>query len=331
MKKELLEEILKINHFYNRINEAINPAPAVRFVKNLMKEVPEGAFKKMFTVFGQEEEDAYKILQKTKNKAGEVESAVEKLIQNIDFSVLAAHLLENKKLGTQIETFIDSKIKNIESGTITKEKALEDLESVLTRWSEIEGIPELGPELLKKVQNKFESAVAPDFGGLLSREAEEIFNLSGRKLSTADAKLLNDIYDKLTKLKPQEIIQVENALKRITKQDGILQQSINRMKQAKDASSKMKAENLQKLLNSAIETLNTVATLGGKVKIGALFSTIAKIYLCFIAFRIYKGFNELMSTLQSIPLIGGFFKSDEPATPEVKPEENPNNKPEETW
>jgi hypothetical protein len=329
MKKELLEEILKINHFYNRINEAINPTPALKLVKNLIKDVPEGAFKNMFSVFGQEEEEAYKILQKTKNKAGEVESAVAKLIQNIDFSKLAAHLLENKKLGTQIETFIDTKIKNIESGTISKEKALNDLESVLTRWTEMEGIPELGPELLKKVQSRFESAVAPDFSGILSREAEEIFNLTGRKLSTNDAKLLNDVYNKLTKLKPAEIVQIENALKRITNQDGILQQSINRMKQAKDASSKMKAENLQKALDKSVGYLNIASTSIGKVKIISLIKGIGVIFGIILAFKIYKAFNTLMSQLQSLPFgIGNYFKSDEPSP---APNNTEPNKTEETW
>lgn len=326
MKKELLEEIIKINHFYNRINEAINPVPAVRMIKSLVKEIPEGGFKKLFSVFGQEEENAYKILQKPKAKAAEIEAAVEKLLQNINFSELAAHLLENKKLGTQIDNFIESKIKNIESGTISKEKALQDLESVLTRWSEMEGLPELGPELVKKLENKFKSAVAPDFGGILSREAEEIFNLTGRKLSTADAKLLNDVYNKLTKLKPAEIIQVENALKRITSQDGILQQSINKLKQANDVSSKMKAENFQKGLNKAIGYLNMASGEVGKVKILSLLKTIAVIYGIVLAYRMYKAFNNLMSTLRSLPIIGGLFGEDtENPEKEPEPEQTPTN------
>ena len=182
MKKELLEEIIKINHFYNRINETINPAPAARMIKNLVKEMPEGAFKKLFSVFSQEEETAYRVLQKPRPKAAEIESAVEKLLQNINFSELASHLLENKKLGTQIDTFIESKIKNIESGTISKENALNDLESVLTRWSETQGVPELGPELVKKLEVKFQTAIVPDFSGILKSESEEIFNLIGKNL-----------------------------------------------------------------------------------------------------------------------------------------------------
>lgn len=328
MKKELLEEILKINNFYNRLNEAINPVPAARLVKSLVKEIPEGAFRKFFSVFGQEEESAYRILQKPKAKATEIESAVEKLLQNINFSELAAHLLENKKLGTQIDSFIETKIKNIETGKISKENALEDLESVLTRWSEIEGLPELGPALLSKIENKFSSVVAPDFAGILTREAEEIFSLTGRKLSTSDAKLLNDVYSKLTKLKPDEIIQIENALKRITSQDGLLQVSINRMKQAKDASSKMKAENLQKLLDKTVENLNKTTSAVGKVKIWSLVKSIAAIYGIYLAYKVYQGFNRLLSSLQSIPFIGPFFKSDD-VTPE--PTNTEPNKPEETW
>jgi hypothetical protein len=328
MKKELLEEIIKINHFYNRINEAINPAPASRMIKNLVKDMPEGAFKKLFSVFSQEEETAYKVLQKPNAKVAEIESAVEKLIQNINFSELAAHLHENKKLDTKIYNFIETKIKNIESGTISKEKALNDLESVLTRWSEMEGIPELGPELVKKLEGKFQNSMVPDFSGILKSESEEIFNLVGKKLSTTDAKLLNDVYGRLTKLKPEEIIKVENALKRITSQDGILQQSINRLKQAKDVSSKMKFENFQKTLNKAIEDLNTATTTVGKLKVFTLMKAISKIFGLVLALTlIYKAYNlytNLMSKLQSIPYIGEYFFSDDTKTPE-------STKPEETW
>jgi hypothetical protein len=329
MKKELLEEIIKINHFYNRINEAINPVPAARMIKNLVKDMPEGAFKKLFSVFSQEEETAYKVLEKPNAKVAEIESAVEKLIQNINFSELAAHLLENKKLGTQIDNFIETKIKNIESGTISKEKALNDLESVLTSWSEKEGIPELGPELVKKLEGKFQNSMVPDFSGILKSESEEIFNLVGKKLSTTDAKLLNDVYGRLLKLKPEEIIKVENALKRITSQDGILQQSINRLKQAKDVSSKMKSENFQKALNKAIEYLNTASTTVGKLKVVSLIKGIATIFGLVLAYKAYTFFSNLMSQLQSIPYIGQYFSSDDTQTPE--PTKTEPDKPEETW
>jgi hypothetical protein len=324
MKKELLEEIIKINHFYNRINEAINPTPAARMIKNLVKDMPEGAFKKLFSVFSQEEETAYKVLQNPKSKANEIKSAVEKLLQNINFSEWAAHLLENKKLGPQIDDFIEKKIKNIELGTISKEKALNDLESVLTRWSEMEGVPELGPELLKKLEGKFQNAKLPDFSGVLKSESQEIFNLLGKKLSTEDAKLLNDVYGRLTKLKPDEIIKVENALKRITSQDGILQQSINRLKQAKDISSKMKAENLQKALDKSVGYLNIASTSIGKVKIFNLIKGIGVLYGIYLAYKIIGAFNTLLSQLQSLPVVGDYFKSDNTQTPEP-------DKPEETW
>jgi|694.fasta_scaffold101446_4 hypothetical protein len=317
MKKELLEEILKINHFYNRMNEAVNPAPAVKFVKSLIKDIPEGAFKKMFANFGKEEENAYEILQRTKNKAGDVESAVGKLIQSLDFSKLASHLIENKKLGTQIENFINTKISNIKSGNISKEKALKDLEDVLSTWTENEGIPELGPELFRKVAKKLEVVSAPDVSGILKHEAEEIFRLTGKQVSTADAQLLNKVYRKLTKLSPEQIIQVENALKRITSQDGLLQQSINRMKQAKDMSSKLKAENAQKLLDNSIENLNMGTTSIGKIKLWRLIKSIGTVFLLIVTlsgvYIGYKVYQELKSQLQSIPFIGNLFPSSEPS------------------
>jgi hypothetical protein len=327
MKKELLEEILKINHFYNRMNEAVNPAPAVKFVKSLIRDIPEGAFKKMFSKFGQEEEDAYKILQQTKNKAGDVESAVGKLIQNLDFSVLAAHLLENQKLGKQIEDFIGKKIINIKSGNISKEKALEELESVLSRWTETEGIPELGPELFRKVAQKLEVVSAPDVSGILKHQAEEIFKLTGKQVSTADAQLLNNVYRKLTKLSPEQIIDVENALKRITGQDGLLRQSVDRMKQAKDMSSKLKAERLEKALNKIVDYLNIASTAVGKVKLWNLMLAIGVLYGLYILYK-------LKSELQSIPYIGKYFSSSEPSTSSSTPTKSPasTNKPEEeTW
>jgi SOS-response transcriptional repressor LexA len=140
--------------------------------------------------------------------------------------------------------------------------------------------------------------------------------------------LLNDVYNKLTKLKPAEIVQIENALKRITNQDGILQQSINRMKQAKDAASKMKAENLQKALDKSVGYLNIASTSIGKVKIVQLLKVIGVIFGMIFAFKVYKFFNNVMSELESIPFIGDYFKSDEPSP---SPNNTEPNKTEETW
>ena len=132
--------------------------------------------------------------------------------------------------------------------------------------------------------------------------------------------MLNDVYGRLTKLKPEEIIQVENALKRITNQDGILQQSINRLKQAKDVSSKMRAENFQKALNKSIEYTNSATKTIGKLKIFALMKAIAVIYGIYLAYKVYNLFSTAMSkiesTLQSIPFIGGLLTSDDTQTPE---------------
>jgi hypothetical protein len=246
-----------------------------------------------------------------------VESAVGKLIQSLDFSKLASHLIENKKLGTQIENFINTKISNIKSGNISKEKALKDLEDVLSTWTENEGIPELGPELFRKVAKKLEVVSAPDVSGILKHEAEEIFRLTGKQVSTADAQLLNKVYRKLTKLSPEQIIQVENALKRITSQDGLLQQSINRMKQAKDMSSKLKAENAQKLLDNSIENLNMGTTSIGKIKLWRLIKSIGTVFLLIVTlsgvYIGYKVYQELKSQLQSIPFIGNLFPSSEPS------------------
>jgi hypothetical protein len=121
----------------------------------------------------------------------------------------------------------------------------------------------------------------------------------------------------LTKLSPEQIIQVENALKRITSQDGLLQQSINRMKQAKDMSSKLKAENAQKLLDNSIENLNMGTTSIGKIKLWRLIKSIGTVFLLIVTlsgvYIGYKVYQELKSQLQSIPFIGNLFPSSEPS------------------
>jgi hypothetical protein len=335
MKKEILLEIMKMNNFYERINESVNPTPTIKFVKNLVKDVPEGPLKKLFSVFGQEEEDAYKVLQKTKNKAGDVEAAVEKLVKSIDYSALAAHLLENKKLGTQIDAFINRQIELIEKGSLSKDKAVEQLEDIFSTWTRNEGLPELGPELVKKVESKLESVVVPDFAGVLNQEVSELFKLTGKKLSTADAKLLNGVYDRLFKLKPQEIIQVEEALKRITSKDGVFQQAITRLRQAKDTASQMKAENMQKGLDKAIKYLNIASTSVGKVKILAIFKAIVSLFFVYLIVMTIRGFNNIKNAIESFSFFGFKPFASSSSTSESEPAPEPNNtepnKTEETW
>jgi hypothetical protein len=318
MKKELVLEIARMNQLM--INEAIEPA-AIKFVKSVIKEFPF-EYKKLFTAFGAEEEQAMKTLEKRSAKAAEVETAVEKLLLKVNWGELANSLLKNKKLGGALDAFIEGKMKNVASGLTTREEALRDIESVVETWTRNQGVPELGPELVKKLEQKL-----PDVGGVLNQEVEELFRLTGKKLSTADAELLNNVYKKLFKLKPEEIIQVESALKRITGLNGELQQAITKLRQAGDMASKIKADKLEQTWNAFVDNVNKASAATGKLKVRSIFIAITTLFGVYLLVLFGQGLWKLKNEIESFSIFGYHPFGSGGGTSEP----NNNETPPETW
>ena len=153
MNIKLLNEITRINGLLQMLNENVESL-AAKYFKSIVGGMDEINFKKLFKSFANEEEQAYKTLTKGTSSLDEMELAVEKLLKKIDFSKLAKHLLENGKLGSQVDVFVKNKLKNVKLGNISEKDALADIEMVLNTWAESQGIKELGPALSKRVKSK---------------------------------------------------------------------------------------------------------------------------------------------------------------------------------
>jgi hypothetical protein len=291
MKKELVLEIARMNQLM--INEAIEPA-AIKFVKSVIKEFPF-EYKKLFTAFGAEEEQAMKTLEKRGAKAAEVETAVEKLLLKVNWGELANSLLKNKKLGGALDAFIEGKMKNVASGSITREEALRDIESVVETWTRNQGVPELGPELVKKLEQKL-----PDVSGVLGRDAEAIFNLVGKKMSQEQADFFNKMADKIKSLNSKDALILQQELYNITGNSGALQQAIDRLNQAGDIVSKAKADKFQKILNKIKDYLNISSKAVAGVDKGNLIKAS-------IGIVVLLGLIGLYDSITKIPILGGFI------------------------
>jgi hypothetical protein len=208
MNIKLLNEITRINGLLQMLNENVQTASA-KFVKSIADDITKINFKRLFKSFATEEEDAYNILKRSTSTADEIELAAEKLLKNINFSDLAEHLLNNKKLGTTIEDYIKTKFDNVMSGKISKKEALNDIKLVLNTWAESKGIKQLGDELSKKVKLKLPKNV--NSSGNIGNAGGKIANAS--KLAEEEAKklilgltdeaknLFTDIIESINKLK----------------------------------------------------------------------------------------------------------------------------------
>jgi len=208
MNIKLLNEITRINGLFQTLNESIEPM-AIKFVKSIVGGMDEINFKKLFKSFANEEDQAYKTLTKSTSTAAEIELATEKLLMKINFSALAKHLLENKKLGTTIEDYIKTKSDNVMSGKISRKEALNDIKLVLNTWAESKGIKQLGDELNKKVKLKLPKNVNSsgnigNAGGNIAN-ASKLAETEAQKLIlglTDEAKnLFTDIIESINKLK----------------------------------------------------------------------------------------------------------------------------------
>jgi hemerythrin len=127
MKKELIEEIIRINHLNNSLNESIVPA-AVKFLKNLISNTDATIFR---TLFNSVDDDAVKLLRNKKASTDALEVASQKLLSNINYSKLAEHLINDKSFGYQVDRYIDNLINLVKSGKLSPEEAKSKMSDVL--------------------------------------------------------------------------------------------------------------------------------------------------------------------------------------------------------
>jgi hypothetical protein len=208
MNIKLLNEITRINGLLQMLNENVQSS-AAKLVKSIVGGMDEINFRKLFKSFATEEEDAYKILKRSTSTAADIELAVQKLLININFSALAKHLLENKKLGSQVDIFVKNKLKNVKLGNISEQEALADIKTVFNTWAESQGIKELGPALSKRIESKL-SKIANSSGNIGNAggniaNASKLAEAEAQKLIlglTDEAKnLFTDIIESINKLK----------------------------------------------------------------------------------------------------------------------------------
>ena len=186
-------------------------------------------------------------------------------------------------------------MKNVASGSITREEALRDIESVVETWTRNQGVPELGPELVKKLEQKL-----PDVSGVLGRDAEAIFNLVGKKMSQEQADFFNKMADKIKSLNSKDALILQQELYNITGNSGALQQAIDRLNQAGDIVSKAKADKFQKILNKIKDYLNISSKAVAGVDKGNLIKAS-------IGIVVLLGLIGLYDSITKIPILGGFI------------------------
>jgi hypothetical protein len=286
MNIKLINEITRINGLFQMLNESIEPM-AMKFVKSIVGGMDEINFKKLFRSFASEEEQAYKTLTKGTSTAADIELAAEKLLMKINFSALAKHLLENKKLGTQVDIFVKNKLENFKLGNISKQEALADIETVFNTWAESQGIKELGPALSKKIKSKISNIeksignaggkignaggnagssgtpLNPKVWDNLSVDAQKTFNGLNRELRLSQEsidrinKLSREIEKNRIKMSPSEILQIAEDLKA----GGIaLTKLMDDLSKSKDFISKLNNANKQ----STFESLKNSTSLFNK-------------------------------------------------------------------
>jgi hypothetical protein len=133
---------------------------------------------------------------------------------------------------------------------------------------------------------------------VLSKEAEVIFLAAGKKMTSAQAELLNDLSKKMNKLSKSEFLQLEAELTKLTL--GTAEAVITRLNKAGDTLSKAKLEKFTKMIDNAKKYLNAAAT-GVR---GVFNMNILKAVICILLAFTAVG---AISGVKNIPIIGGLL------------------------
>jgi hypothetical protein len=278
MEKQLINEIARIKELLST-NQLITESVPAKTVREIFKSLGEINFKKLFS-FATEED--VKLIKTSKN-INKVEATFEKLIKSVNWGSLAKDIIGRELFGPNFAKILNNEIQKVGKGIKTKEESIKAFDSFLDTYSATKNLDNLKKSLISEIESKLDDAVKkiPDTSGVLSQEAQSIFNAFGKTMSTKQAEFLNGIAKKINKLTPTELLQANNELKNIAA--GTVQDAITRLSQAKDIISKTKAEKYQKLLEKVKDYLNmSTKAVGGVNKTYLIKAIITLVVLCLL-------------------------------------------------
>jgi len=252
MKKELIEEIIRINHLNNSLNESIIPA-GVKFLKNLISKTDDTIFK---TLFREVDDDAVKLLRSKKASTDALEVASQKLLSNINYSKLAEHLIDNKSFGYQVDSYIDNLINSVESGKLSPEEAKSKMSDVFDTWSNSQGVSGLKDELVSRFSKKIPNLVSTD------ETIRNVYKLANIPVDAKHLETLTKYSDKILKLNEKQISELVPILR---KYGSDLQSVISQSKEFKSQADKLTQERVQRLLEKVSKYLNISTESAGKI------------------------------------------------------------------
>jgi hypothetical protein len=321
MEKQLINEITRIKELLltnQLINESVVPPKVVR---EIFKDLGEFNFRKLF---GFASDADVKVIKTSKNGKA-IEQTFEKLIKNVNWNSLAKDIIGNELFGKNFTKILNNEIQKVGKGIKTKEESIKAFDSFLDTYSATKNLEDLKKALISEIDSKLNVAVSKisDTSGVLSQQAQSIFNAFGKTMSSQQAEFLNGIAKKINKLTPTELLQANNELKNIAA--GTVQDAITRLSQAKDTIDKAKADKLQKLLDKVVNYLNMSTKATGGVNKKYLLSAIGTLATICIIVGIYVwGKDTFIGKLLGV---GGSAIVDK-ITPDVP---DTNTPPEETW
>jgi len=295
--------------------------------------------KKFKTVIGTEIKSADELINSLKSMGDDALNSVGKThIQQTLIKNPALQLSSKQKL-----------INNMVSNPNVIKKYSKDSYDIILQKFKNAGYPDdvaetiakkLKPKTATPKPNTGSKISTPKLTGSLSQEAESIFLAAGKRMTSSQAQLLNDLAQKMNKLSKSEFIQLDSELRKLNL--GTVNQVINRLRAADDELSKIKLEKFKNLMKKSTEYLNAAATgVRGVFNKNTLYAIIC-ILLAFTTIG-------AISDIKNIPILGpllsrwlssGVEKVGDKLTPGETPDDNTppddettpdNNLPLETW
>lgn len=306
MEKQLINEIARIKELLSTnqlITESSVPAKGVRAI---FKSLGEFNFKKLFSFATEEDIKLIKSKVNTKKTVEAIEATFERLINNVNWSSLAKDIIGNKLFGENFAEALENEISKVVKGTKTKEEVIREFDVFFDTHSATKNLDDLKKSLMDEINIKLDDAIKkiPDTSGVLSKEAEAIFLAAGKKMTSEQAKLLNDLSRKMNKLNKSDFLQLEAELTKLTL--GPAEAVIARLNKADDTVSKLKLERFTKMIDNAKKYLNVAATGVRGVFNMNLLKAVICILLAFTAVGAISGVKNIPILG---PLLSGWFDS----------------------
>ena len=325
MKKELIEEIIRINQLNNSLNESVIPA-TVKFLKGLISKTDNTIFR---TLFDSVDEDAVKLLRSKKASTDALEDASQKLLSNINYSNLAEHLINNKTFGYQVDVYIDNIINLVKSGKKSPQEAKLMIDDVFTKWTNVEGIPGVKDEIVNRISKKIPDLVSVD------ETIRYIYKLVDIPIDPKHLEVLKKYSKKILDVKEKDVPELTMVLK---KYGSDIKLVTEQSKEFKSHANKLTQERVQRLLDNFTKYINMTGEATGKVKKRyLLYAFVTIIVTCFIVgvWVKIKNINiPYVGTIGDIVSEGGgeiINNVNSTTTPVPTSTPAPETTPEETW